>query len=804
MLFDLWLRYQTLSEVNSGIFPWVFGGDAWYNIHLVEQIIPNFPSYPWYDPMNQYPTGRINNWGPLFPLITAFICILGNSQTTTEIIRCSSFVPPLLSICMIPLAYVIGKKIIDTKAGLCSAFMIACISGEYQFRSMYGYPDHHLLESVLSTLFITLYIYLLIEFSRSDSQKFGISPKVVLLAVIAGVVYYAGIMNMPTMLLFAFIITLFTLLYPLFLHNSNAFQKLCLVNIISFGVFTLFFLLTGIHHQGFHLRDYSIGHVYIGLLLIIGNCFLFILSNLHKKKIRNILLVLLPLGILCIGIIYSKILDIWQILFDALYGFIFAARLDENIEELGMMVPGTTLYIYNLAIPLLVIGLILLIMRFHAQRRDYVFLSILWSVVLLGLSIQQARYQYYGAICATFLSGVALSWMSEKICQKWHKKTNNGPILFRSSYSSTISKIKICPIGLICMIIVLLLFAFLSFLPLNTYVTVDIPSKELYAEDWKSALLWMNDSTPNYGFDYHTIYSKNNFLYPKDVYTVGSGVNQGLKVLGIGKRIPSSSIFLGTYPSNEYTSHYNPDIDKKLDKKREKYFISSSDLFTDIIGADTTSAYEGSNNRILPLYSQIDSGHNLVLVANGLKDSFFKSLFARLYFFDGSEIQAKENNSVRYDEILINGKTYNLIQKNNPSGFSQILNTNGLRSRKTEIVSFNSTRSTINLPAISTFRLVYESSSVVSGKKADEIHHIKIFEHVKGHTIPGTGTIELPLVTNQGRNFTYRQQSVNNTFTLPYSTTNSPYDVHATGPYRIIETNETFEVDESQIEKYYI
>jgi dolichyl-diphosphooligosaccharide--protein glycosyltransferase len=239
-------------------------------------------------------------------------------------------------------------------------------------------------------------------------------------------------------------------------------------------------------------------------------------------------------------------------------------------------------------------------------------------------------------------------------------------------------------------------------------------------------------------------------------------------------------------------------------KKGKKFFISSSDLFADIIAADITSDNREGNKLILPLYSQRDSANKLVLVANGLKDPFFKSLYARLYFFDGSKIQAKENNSVRYIEVIIDGKTYNLVQQNIPSGLSQILNTNGLRSEKTEIVSFNSTRSTINLPAISTFRLVYESSSVVSGKKADEIHHIKIFEHVKGHTIPGTGTIELPLVTNQGRNFTYRQQSVNNTFTLPYSTTNSPYDVHATGPYRIIETNETFEVDESQIEKYYI
>ena len=76
---------------------------------------------------------------------------------------------------------------------------------------------------------------------------------------------------------------------------------------------------------------------------------------------------------------------------------------------------------------------------------------------------------------------------------------------------------------------------------------------------------------------------------------------------------------------------------------------------------------------------------------------------------------------------------------------------------------------------------------------------MKIFERVKGFTLPGTGTIELPITTNQGRNFTWQQKSMNGTFTLPYSTQNNPYEVRATGPYRIIETGKTIEVSEDQI-----
>ena len=39
------------------------------------------------------------------------------------------------------------------------------------------------------------------------------------------------------------------------------------------------------------------------------------------------------------------------------------------------------------------------------------------------------------------------------------------------------------------------------------------------------------------------------------------------------------------------------------------------------------------------------------------------------------------------------------------------------------------------------------------------IRMVKIFEYVKGARITGTGTIELPVVTNTGRTFTWRQES---------------------------------------------
>ena len=54
------------------------------------------------------------------------------------------------------------------------------------------------------------------------------------------------------------------------------------------------------------------------------------------------------------------------------------------------------------------------------------------------------------------------------------------------------------------------------------------------------------------------------------------------------------------------------------------------------------------------------------------------------------------------------------------------------------------------------------------------IKMVKIFEYVNGARIPGEGTIEIPLVTNTRRTFTYRQDSTDGRFIVPYSTTGNP------------------------------
>jgi len=111
------------------------------------------------------------------------------------------------------------------------------------------------------------------------------------------------------------------------------------------------------------------------------------------------------------------------------------------------------------------------------------------------------------------------------------------------------------------------------------------------------------------------------------------------------------------------------------------------------------------------------------------------------------------------------------------------------------------------IPALKHYRLIHESPNNASVKiftesdpiTLSDIKYVKIFEYVKGAHISGDGIIELPMMTNTGRTFVYRQESENGEFVVPYSTQGNPYDVRATGQYHISGTLRYMAVTEKDV-----
>jgi dolichyl-diphosphooligosaccharide--protein glycosyltransferase len=103
------------------------------------------------------------------------------------------------------------------------------------------------------------------------------------------------------------------------------------------------------------------------------------------------------------------------------------------------------------------------------------------------------------------------------------------------------------------------------------------------------------------------------------------------------------------------------------------------------------------------------------------------------------------------------------------------------------------------VPALRHYRLVHESPSNVFNSNTTDVKYVKVFEYVKGAHIRGEGIIEVPVISNTGRMFTYRQESINGEFIVPYATSGNPYSVKTTGLYRVISTGKEYGVPESAV-----
>ena len=113
----------------------------------------------------------------------------------------------------------------------------------------------------------------------------------VILALLAGVAYILGLFTMPTMILFALIIGVFTVIQFIWdFYRKQSSDYLLVTNVVTFG-----FATVGIFHRrdsdskGFNLNYYTIAHPLSYLLLIVWNGFPLSYCKIPERK-KSVLL----------------------------------------------------------------------------------------------------------------------------------------------------------------------------------------------------------------------------------------------------------------------------------------------------------------------------------------------------------------------------------------------------------------------------------------------------------------------------------------------------------------------------------
>ena len=790
-IFGLWLRFLPMEQLSDGPVQKLVFMDPWYSMHQIEQITANYPDYAWFDPMTAYPVGKDVGWGPLFPFLCASVCVLFGALARPENMIIASYVPPILFLLIIPVVWHLGKMTGGEKTGWIAAILLPVISGELLYRSFYGYLDHHVTESLFSTLFITLIIALLVTISSIQKNLF--TKKSIIIAISAGIVYFLGLMNIQTMVLFAAVCALIFLIHAFILRDKDNLFILFLHACIISVTFLVMYLLFGLAHDGISLTRYSIGHVLVVLSLPLELGFLTLFAHLLKDK-PPYYYIGAVIGAIAAGyaLITTLLPNIAVQITSSFQYFFFFSYAESFINEMQMWEPVRAWESYNIALFLALAGIIICIIRLARSYQPALMASLVWGLILMYATLMHVRYEYYVSVVIVLFSAITLSTLYSKIASGYQsgKSSKKVPV----STPGQITYHGIAVVG-----IILLLITGFSFQTVAVVVGKETGLISM-SNDWANSLIWLSDNTPDPGVGFDKIYQKTEFSYPDEAYGILSWWDYGHWITFLGKRIPVTSPFQDNVPP---VARF---LSAKSEEDAEKYAEQTGAEYVIIDYATVTSKFTalplwGYGKDSIPQYEEryfIKSGqtgrYDPVKI---FKQPYFESTAVKLHLYDGSYTQGLGGRLLEIEERPMSGGTFKLIGKATQLSLDD---TEKIANSENRVIGSNQiTEPITDIPALGHYRLIYESPTTVLSARSYEIKEVKIFERVRGFTYPGEGTIELPIVTNQGRNFTWQQKSVNGTFTLPYSTKDNPYDVKSTGPYRIIETGKTIEVSEDQV-----
>ncbi len=854
-----------LSFYLRAIIPWnrVFSGssvifssetDAWYHMMLAKGTVINLQRL-WFDPMTNFPHGTPLHFGPFNSwAITIFSYIFGLGQPSNHLVEVvGAFLPAVLGALLVFPVYFIGRELYGKSCGLVSALIIAVLPGQVLSRTTLGFTDHHAAEILFSSLTMMFLILALRSgksMSFADVQRNWSAFKMPLLySALAGVSLGLYIDAWSSGFLFEGIILLFIMLQSIFDHiRRKNVEYLGISGAITFLVATLLVLPFVDSYYGFNHYLYSLFQPTILLLGVVAVIIFAVLSRFIRERgfesyyYPGALVGLAALGTTLLYFVlpnFSRPLLAGLSIFQQKTGgaatvgeasallssggqFSFSSVLS-SFPGIGYSPDPTAVFrlpetfaILFTTFTLALIALILLISRNIKMQKPAEILVLTWSLMILIMALAQNRFTYYYAINVAILTGFLVSWLLQRF----------------SITDMDLDMVK-DPVKLITSNLKIILAAILIFLfiiqPSLSWSIVYAQSAGGPDSDWLTSTAWLQNNTPKPGMDLYEKYvhpTDGKYAYPDTAYGIMSWWDYGHLIECVGHRIPNANPFqqgIGSVTSNvagsspfflaENESQAEAVLDD-LDLNRSQYLNTKYVMIDQpmavgkfhAMAAWSTVPY---SKYVAGVYQQ--QGDSWVPVQIW-REPYFKSMAARMYFFDGTETAGDMGVGLAYRaRDAGNGITVPVLTEapkitRNRTELEAFVNESRDKGDNAEIAAMSPANSAFPLDALQHYRLVHESeNTITAGQK-----FVKIFEHVPGAVIngnapPGTEVIAaIPVMTNQNRAFLYKQSNTSDadgrfTLVLPYSTegpiaSGTNFDTKPMSAYQLSVGDKTYEL----------
>jgi oligosaccharyl transferase (archaeosortase A-associated) len=856
------LRVIPAAFIKDAGFLYIFDTDSWYTMRQVEVMVRHFPQYNWFDPMTAYPTGKLIDWGPLFAGIAAIVCLIAGATTRSAIIFTSGWVSPILAVIMVPVVYQLGKTLWNRKAGIIAAGLISVVSIQFFSLSSYGWTDHHIAEVLFSSLFFLAYSFTL---SYVKSQPINLKiPETLLLPVlysgIAGVLFFLALLSSTTVILTLGVIAAYTLIQSVldFFSNQRP-DSLLAINSTFLIVSVILLFLFGFRNVGVSLSQYTIGIVYVHLILLLGTVVLFVPATIYHGNRRAYLLTLLVLtaGTLILTLIIPLFQTMLVQILGLLFGFsIFSVAV---VETLPWTLTGAWEN-FNIALILMSGGFLWLGYRVLRKRDSQAVFLLIWSLFMLILTVRFQRFAYFFTVNIVLLSAIciieSIGLREDFFSKYWSGMISPAPDSVRSPVDTEINNPRKKPVHAkkdsrkinkstvkspsdsnkflknSIVFSVLLLTAAMLAISISQNVTYGIstPLHEI-SDDWKESLTWLQSNTPDTGVDYYKSHDSGSFSYPAESYGILAVWDSGHWITFFSQRIPITNPFQDNLGGRSgaaayFLSQNESQANDILHSLGGKYVITNSemaiDTFTNLVPWQSNSVDISPYIKwfMLPDFNNPSRLHLIHMYDR----AYFQTMVSRLHNFDGSMVTPQNAEYVQYviRQVPAAGETSGDV-----NGYARVITSRQEKNisqtdddisliregsdlspgRYADIFSSLPNRTTGEISALRHYRLIHESTNDASVKIFPEsdpqilsdVKNIKIFEYVNGAHIAGNGIIELPVITNTGRAFIYKQASQNGEFIVPYSTQGELQGVHATGKYHIVGSSRFITVTEKDV-----
>ncbi|HXW98461.1 MAG TPA: oligosaccharyl transferase, archaeosortase A system-associated, partial [Methanomicrobiales archaeon] len=681
--------------------------------------------------------------------------------------------------------------------------------------------DHHIAEVLTTTLLVLAYV---VALSKMKDRPFDLArPKSlvvpVALSLLCGVLYFAALTASTTVVIILMVLGIYTVVQMVVDTVEGRPVRDYLFLNAGTGIVAIACLLAfGIRVSGFSLGQYSAGQVLACIGLVAVTLAIALIAAVTRG--RRWLFLGACAAVLAAGILALLTVPALGGLGGQVVQFFSSSNVyAEGIQELLPWTPETAWQNFNLFLFLGAGGLVLLALRMRGERRRGEVLLGTWMVVLLLLTLLHGRFEYYLAVPLILLSALCVAEAVNRGILPALQTRQKQPVPIGKEQSGRKGRAKKSPRApkesktggdratLPTAMAAIVLAALAAGSALSLWVDVQSGTQIQYGEipgDWIESLDWMAAHTPSPGIDYFGRYDPANFTYPAGSYGVMAIWDAGHWITFFGRRIPNVNPFQDNLPGPDggaafLLSPSEEQADRILDRLGTRFVVA--DIWTATDKFTTQVPWVDPSVNLTPYERQFfipdqDNAAQLDLVTF-YDQAYYQSMAVRLENFDGSLAVPTTAQYVEYTTRKVPGPGETAPAE----GFGDVItriqardaaaaardaasaNANPLFTGEALALSDRPDRPLSKLPALSHFRLVHESPANVTwdlytGESVPtNISYVKVFEYVKGAHIKGTGTIEVPLVTNTGRTFTYQQESVNGEFVVPYATQGNPYDV---------------------------